>query len=112
MSFHKARIFGLGLLVAVLIAIGMIPTAIVIDLSGHDQRFYHSMEASRLVSQLGDYFWRATFVFDRFMTQPKGNDPSIEKHISLALDHAKSLGVLLGKTIEPDNVIETATVLR
>lgn len=112
MSFHKARIFGLGLLVAVLIAIGMIPTAIVIDLSDHDQRFYHSMEVSRLVSQLGDYFWRATLSFDRFMTHPKGNDPSIDKHISLALDHANALGTLLGKTIEPDYVTETADVLR
>ena len=91
MSFRKARNFGLGLIVAILIFVGLIPTVVTFQIREHSSEFLSEMQDLDLVTRLQKILWRASTEFHDLVHGSEETFDSIITKLNNALEISKIL---------------------
>lgn len=91
MSFRKARNFGLSLIIAILIFVGLIPTFVTFQISKHNANFLSEMQELELATRLQKIFWIASAEFHDLVDRSEGDFDSVIGKLKKALDIAQAL---------------------
>jgi signal transduction histidine kinase len=91
MSFRKARNFGLGLIIAILIFVGLIPTFVTLQIREHNSDFLSEMQELELATRLQKIFWQASAEFHDVVDRSEGNFDAIIGKLEKALEIARIL---------------------
>jgi len=91
MSFRKARNLSLGLMVAILICVGMIPTFLTYQIRDNRDAFLSEMKSLELASYLQKIFWNATAEFHNLIELSEGGFDSIISELRKAAEISSRL---------------------
>lgn len=108
MSFRKARNFGLSLIIAILIFVGLIPTFVTFQIREHNANFLSDMQELELATRLQKIFWIASAEFHDLVDRSEGDFDSVFGKLKQAPD----IGLALEKELIHEEIGEELAAIK
>jgi len=90
-KFRTARTYGLGLILAILLLVGIVPTYIVFEVSGHSQKFSDEVQSLKSTFEVQSLFLKARHEFDTLIDFNEKNFALVLTNLEKAIQRADEL---------------------